>query len=336
MKQKDLVSIIIVNWNGKDWLQKCLPSLRKQSYKNIEILVVDNGSTDGSMAWVKRYYSKVIRIELKKNLGFAQTNNLGYKRSHGSYVLFLNNDTIVTKNFMTELLSVFASDPRIAGAQSKLLLMDDHRKLDAVGAFLTPTGVLFHYGLKHPDEPSYDKEINLYTVKGACMMFRRSVLQKVLLRGNLFDPAYFAYFEETDLCHRIWLSGYRIVYAYRSVIYHKAGATSTKIPNAFVQFHSFKNRIHSYIKNLSLVNLAIILPVHVIFCEAYTIHLLLRGYLGMCLTIQKAILWNIIHLNETLADRRIVQCSIRKRTDSDLMPIIMKHPSMGYYFELLQ
>jgi GT2 family glycosyltransferase len=335
MIQKNLVSIIIVNWNGKYWLKECLASLRAQRYEHIETIVVDNGSTDGSMVWTKQYYPNVICIELKKNLGFAQTNNLGYKRSHGSYILFLNNDTIVTNNFITEFLRVFASDSRIAGAQSKLLLMDDSRKLDAVGAFLTPTGVLFHYGLKQTDGPRYDKEIDLYTVKGACMMFRRSVLEKVSLHGNLFDPSYFAYFEETDLCHRIWLRGYRIVYAYKSVVYHKAGATSTQIPNAFVQFHSFKNRIHSYLKNLSWLNIVNIMPVHLLFCEAYTIHLLLRGYFSMCLTVQKAILWNIIHMNETLADRRIVQRKIRKRTDRELMPIIMKNPSLGYYFSLL-
>ncbi len=335
MKQRDLVSIIIVNWNGKQWLRVCMASLMAQEYTNIEVIIVDNGSTDGSMIWVKRYYPKVICIELKNNFGFAQTNNLGYKRSHGSHILFLNNDTIVTKNFITELLSVFASDPRIGGAQSKLLLMDDHRRLDAVGAFLTPTGVLFHYGLKQIDSSQYDMQIDLYTVKGACMMFRRDVLQKVTLHGNLFDPAYFAYFEETDLCHRIWLAGYKIVYAYRSVIYHKAGATSTKIPNAFVQFHSFKNRIHSYLKNLSLINIIRIVPIHVLFCEAYTAHLLLRGYFGMCLTIQKSLLWNVIHIKETLSIRQIVQNKIRRRSDSELMPVIMRHPSFLYYFSLL-
>lgn len=336
MKHNPLVSIIIVNWNGKQWLETCLPSLMRQSYKPVEIIVVDNGSSDGSGEWVNRHYPDVILVRRKTNTGFAEANDRGYRKSRGKYILFLNNDTVVLKNFITEFLKVFASDKRIAGAQSKLLLMDDHTKLDAVGAFLTPTGILFHYGLKQPDAPSYDAQIDLYTVKGASMMFRRDVLEKVKLRGNLFDPAYFAYFEETDLCHRIWLAGYRIVYAHKSVVYHKAGATSTKIPNAFVQFHSFKNRIHSYIKNLSVPNLLRILPAHVIFCEAYTVHLLWKGYFGIALAIQKAILWNIIHAKSTSADRKTIQTKMRKMSDADLMPIILKHPPLSYYFGLLQ
>ncbi len=332
----DLVSIVIVNWNGLSWLKGCLPSLAKQRYTPVEIIIVDNGSTDGSVEWLRLKYPKVTVIPLKENLGFARTNNIGYEKSKGTFVLFLNNDTVVTDNFITELVKVLRSDATIAGAQSKLLLMDDHTRLDAVGAFLTLTGILYHYGLKARDNARFDKEINLYTVKGACMMFRRDVLEKVAVRGNVFDPAYFAYFEETDLCHRIWLSGYRIVYAHASVIYHKAGATSTKIPNAFVQFHSFKNRIHSYIKNLSSVNAAIILPVHFLFCEAYTVYLLSKGYMGIAAAVQKAILWNVVNIRRTLKDRKIVQRRIRKMPDGDLWPMIVRTPPASYYFGLLQ
>ena len=243
------VSIIIVNWNGLRWLTDCFTSLYKQNYINFEIIFVDNASKDGSVSWVKKHYPDTKIIVNSENLGFAGANNVGYRKAKGEYVLFLNNDTRVTKNFLTELVNVLESDTLIAGAQSKILLMDKPDIHDSVGAFLTPTGFLYHYGFGRKDQAKYNKQINLYTAKGACMIFKADVLNRVAINGNIFDPDYFAYFEESDLCHRIWLAGYRIVYAYTSVIYHKMGATSSSMNNSFIQYHSFKNRIRSYLKN---------------------------------------------------------------------------------------
>lgn len=330
-----LVSIIIVNWNGKHLLESCLLSLSKATHKYVEWIIVDNASTDGSAQWIKKRYPKTILLTNAENLGFSHANNLGYKQASGEYVLFLNNDTKVNPDCITELLKPFITDRKIGSVQSKIFLMDDPARLDSIGAFLTPTGFLFHYNLGGKDKPEFDKQIDLYTAKGAAMMFRRDVLKRVEVNGWLFDPEYFAYFEETDLCHRVWLSGFRIVYAYKSVIYHKMGATSNTLASNWVQFNSYKNRINSYIKNFGLLNLICILPLHILLCHVLAITFLLKRNPSWFTAIEKAIWWNIIHLPETLKQRRFIQSRIRSLPDSEFFPKIMKFPEAGYYVGFL-
>ncbi len=331
---KGLVSIIIINWNGLRWLPDCFDSLSKQEYKNYEIIFVDNASKDESVSWVKKNYPKTTILINKENLGFSDANNVGYKVAKGEYILFLNNDTRVTKTFLTELVRVMGSDKKIGGAQSKILLMDHPDTHDSVGAFLTPTGFLYHYGFGAKDTPKYDKQIDLYTAKGACMMFKKSVLKKVEVEGNILDPSYFAYFEETDMCHRVWLAGYRIVYAYKSVIYHKMGATSSSMNNAFIQYHSFKNRIHSYIKNLSGGWLIKILPIHLLFCEAFFLTSLVKGKYQLAWNIQRAIWWNIRRLPTLIRYRRYIQTHIRSVSDDTIWSRVFKKPTLHYYWYL--
>lgn len=334
MKQK-LVSVIIVNWNGLQWLLDCFKSLLEQRYKNIEIIFIDNASTDGSVAWVKKHYPKTKILVNDRNIGFSDANNFGYREAKGQYILFLNNDTIVTKNFLVEMIAAVERSQEIGGAQSKILLMDNKDTHDSVGAFLTPTGFLFHYGFKKKDEKKFDSQIDLYTAKGACMLFRKSVLDAVSVDGNIFDPAYFAYFEETDMCHRVWLSGFRIVYAYKSVIYHKMGGTSSSMNNAFVQYHSFKNRINSYVKNLGTLNLLKLMTLHLLLAIGMAWFNLLKGNIGLWIAIHNAIVWNIRTWKKSLADRKYIQTYIRRRTDSELFPVIMKHPKIRYYLSFL-
>ncbi len=332
---RPLVSIIIVNWNGIRWLPDCFGSLAKLEYKNYEIIFVDNASEDDSVEWIKKHYPKTKILINKENVGFADANNIGYRKAKGEYVLFLNNDTRVTKTFLTELVNVLETDKTIGGAQSKIFLMDKPDTLDSVGAFLTPTGFLYHYGFGKKDQPKYDKQIDLYTAKGACMIFKREVLEKVAIDGNIFDPDYFAYFEESDLCHRVWLSGRRIVYAYKSIIYHKMGATSSSMNNAFIQFHSFKNRIRTYIKNFEAPSLFTYVPLHIMFCQLYACVSFIEGKWSLAWAIERALLWNCVHLGHTLQLRNILQKRIRQVEDGQFMRAISHTPPLGYYIGLL-
>jgi GT2 family glycosyltransferase len=334
MKQA-LISIIIVNWNGLRWLPDCLGSLAKQDWKNYEIIFVDNASNDESVTWVKKHYPKTKILINKTNLGFSDANNVGYKATKGEYVLFLNNDTRVTKTFLTELVKVMDSNPKIGGAQSKILLMDHPDTHDSVGAFLTPTGFLYHYGFGQKDSPKYDKQIDLYTAKGACMIFRKSVLNKVAIDGHIFDPDYFSYFEETDMCHRVWLAGYRIVYAYKSVIYHKMGATSSSMNNAFVQYHSFKNRINSYMKNLGTKILWQIMPTHIFICLGFVLFSLLQGKFQLGWAVLRAIGWNIRKIKDTKNTRQYIKKKVRVIQDNQLLPAVMKYPDLWYYLSFI-
>lgn len=330
-----LVSIIIINWNGKKHLEKCLPSLRRQKYKKIEIILVDNASVDDSVNYVKQVFPTAKIIINPTNLGFSEANNIGYKKAKGEYVLFLNNDTEVTNNFLSELIANIEKNEEIGGAQSKILFMEKKDTLDSVGAFLTTTGYLYHYGAIKKDSRKYNHKILLYSAKGACMIFKKSVLKKIEVEGRIFDPKYFAYFEETDLCHRVWLAGYKIMYTPSSVIYHKVGGTSTKMVNSFIQFHSFKNRIRSHIKNLGTLNLLIILPIHLLVCEFNAFAFIVKRNFNISLAIQKAIFWNILNISETFTMRRIVQRKIRKVEDKEINDKIFKSVDLAYYLSLI-
>lgn len=326
-----LVSIIIVTWNGKKHLQKCLSSVFQQRYKHFEVIVVDNNSTDGSIEYIKKYFPHVKLILNKENFGFAQANNIGYRYARGEFILFLNNDTKVTPTFLLELVKVLEKDKSIAGVQSKIHFMDDPKLLDTVGSYFTPTGFLYHYGFAKLDGKKYREQINIYSAKGAAMLFRKNVLDKVRVNNEIYDSRYFAYFEETDLCHRVWLAGYRIVFCPISKIYHKVGATSSTLDNSFVQYHSFKNRIDSYIKNLGVNNLFKILTVHLILCEGIAVMYLFRKKLNMTWAIQKAIMWNIINLRHTLHKRQFIQSSLRALSDERFFPLISKTVPLSYY-----
>jgi GT2 family glycosyltransferase len=327
-----LVSVIIINWNGKHFLDKCLTSLYAQKYKNIEVIFVDNASTDGSINYVKEKFPKTKIVINKENLGFADANNIGYRVAKGEYILFLNNDTEVTDTFIIELLVVLENNPKIGGAQSKILLMDEPDRLDSVGAFLTKTGFLFNYGIAKKDSPKYNKQIDLYTAKGACMMFKKHVLEEILVDGEILDSRYFVYFEETDMCHRVLLAGYKIVFVPKSAIYHKMGGTSTKLNNSFVQYHSFKNRLNSYTKNLSLKELIQIMPVHIVLCEGFALFSLLKGNLALFKAVHQAYFWNITELKTTIKKREYIQRKIKKVTInfSKLLPVNIR-PSYYYY-----
>lgn len=331
---KKLVSIIIVNWNGKQYLEKCLNSLYAQTYKNFEVIFVDNGSSDDSIDFIKKNYPKVKIIKNKENLGFAQANNIGYNNSKGDYILFLNNDVEATENFLIELVKVLQSSEKIGGAQSKILLMDKPDIIDSAGAYFTNTGFLYYYGTFKKNSAIYNKENFIYSAKGASMIFKRDILEAIKVRGEILDSRYFAYFEETDMCHRVWLAGFKIVFVPKSVIYHKMGGTSVRLNNSFVQFNSFKNRINSYIKNLGIINAIKIVPIHLLVCEIYALISLLQFKLFLFVAIQKAILWNISNLQKTLELRDIVQNKIRKVDDSEFSREIFKYPKLSYFYRI--
>ena len=242
-----LVSIIIVNWNAKEDLKECLGSLSTIDYLNYEIILVDNGSTDGSVSLVRKQFPEVIIVESDKNLGFAEGNNLGYQKSKGEYILFLNNDTIVTRDFLRELVNFIKGKKDVAVIQPKILFhrpgTTAHHKINSIASFLLDSGFLYHldYGKK---ETKKVLPYEIFSAYGACFLARRNVIDKV----GLFDPDYFAYFEETDFCHRLWLAGYKVMILPDVFIYHKGEKTAQELSLTFIQYHSFKNRIFSFFK----------------------------------------------------------------------------------------
>jgi len=306
-----LVSIIIVNWNGGKVFENCLISLKKIDYLNWELIIVDNGSTDGT----QRYAT----IKNKRNVGFARANNQGYRKCKGKYVLLLNNDTRVEKRFLTKLVGRIEKEPQIGIIQPKILVMDKPTHLDSVGSFLTRTGFLEHYGFLAKDSKKYDKELLIFSAKGACMLVRREVIEKV----ELFDGDYISYLEETDFCWRVWLAGYKILYFPQSKILHKVGMTSKRLNQVIVNYHSFKNRLITLFKNLNGLNIILIGGLHLVIILGLSFYYLIHFRFKEAIMVWRAIYWNLSHLPSLVRKRRKVQ-KIRTVTDKEVFRYILK------------
>jgi len=230
------VSIIIVNYNGKELLQKCLDSLLKVNYDNFEIILVDNNSTDGTVEFITKNYPSLIIIKLDSNKGFAEPNNVAAKISKGKYLLFLNNDTVVTPNFISEMVKVMETDKKIAVCQSLLLKPDG--SVDSSGDFIDHLGVVYNSKTK------IDEIREVSSAKGASMLVRSDIFEKL----DGFDQKFFITFEDVDLCWRSWILGYRVLIIPTSIVYHEGGITIKKIKSE-IAFHGFKNQLAMKITN---------------------------------------------------------------------------------------
>jgi hypothetical protein len=317
-----MVSIVIANYNGSHFLKLCLDSLREQTYHNIEIIVVDNGSSDNSVEMLQRDYPEVRIIQNKKNLGFVSANNQGFRASHGQYILFLNNDTKVDRFFLERLITeITGREKEIGVVFSKLLLFNEPDRLDAIGSFLTNYGFLYHIGFQEKDHGQYNNLEEIFSPKGVCFLMPKKLLEEI----GAFDEDYFSYFEESDLFWRVWLSARKIRFVPRSIVYHRVGGTCTRLPSHFIDFHSFKNRICTLIKNLGTANLFKILPVHLLLCLGMSFLYLCNLRIKNGFSILKALGWNLFNLKSTLKKRKVIQRHIRKVNDKDLLRKIKRN-----------
>ena len=230
------VSVIIINYNGKELLEKCLDSLFKVEYDNFEVLIVDNNSSDNSIEFITKNYPSVIIIQLDSNKGFAEPNNVAAKITKCDFLLFLNNDTIVTPNFISEMIKAIKNDKKIAICQSLLLKSDN--TIDSSGDFMDELGVCFN------SKSSVSKIQEIFSARGASMLIEKKIFD---LMGG-FDEKFFATFEDVDLGWRSWILGYKCVLVPKSIVYHIGGQT-VNIFKSNIAFHGFKNQLAMKITN---------------------------------------------------------------------------------------
>lgn len=317
-----LVSIVMANWNGGKVYEKCLRSIERITYPKWELIVIDNGSTDGTTELSlnpKFEINNPLRgrktklIKNKTNVGFAPANNQGYGVSNGKYILLLNNDTLVEKNFLEVMVEKMEREPDLGVLQPKIKMMDNPKILDNAGSFLTRIGFLQHWGFMKKDSKQFSREREVFSVKGACMFIRRSAIEKV----GLFDNDFMSYFEESDFCWRAWLAGYRSIFYPKTFILHKVGFTIRRLDVGNLNWHYYKNRIASLIKNLGGANLLIVLPAHIFVSFGISLAFLFKGQPQSSAIIWKAFWWNIVNLKKTLAKRRRIQ-KMRKLSDREI------------------
>jgi len=338
MPPQSLISVIIINHNGREFLERCFTSLLKTDYDNFEIIFVDNASTDDSVQYISNNFrDKRIAVVLNdRNCGVPGGRNIGFKSSRGEYIVFLDNDTEVDSEWLKELVKVFEGDSKIAVAQCKLLNMVVRNKFDHAGDYLTPFGFLFERSNQAMDMGQFDKIDDIFSAKGAATMIRSPVFREL----GMYDDSYFMYLEETDFCFRVWLSGYRVVFSPKSVVWHAFNTPLKQYhkyySNYVVRFYGCRNYIVTLLRNLSWGNLVKILPLHILCWFMLSFAFLSKGKIDDFRWIIKGILWNFLNLDTVLRKRSIVQRKIRKIKDYVFLEKVMTRKSLIFYLNKLR
>lgn len=239
-----LLSVIILNWNGKQFLQECLNSLAAQTFSNFEIILVDNGSRDGSVDDVKDLFPGIRLVALSENTGFAEGNNLGLAVTEGQFIVTLNNDTKVVPEFLAELLIAALVAPDIGMVAAKMLNFHQTGRIDSVGVRPTTAGMGINIGVGETDDGQYDEPADVFGPCAGAALYRRDMLEEI----GFFDTDFFAYYEDLDLAWRGRLAGWRCVTAPAALVYHVHSATSGRM-SPFTVYHVQRNKWFVLLKN---------------------------------------------------------------------------------------
>ncbi|OGC50276.1 hypothetical protein A2716_03645 [candidate division WWE3 bacterium RIFCSPHIGHO2_01_FULL_40_23] len=331
------VTVLIVNYNGLGVVERCVRSVLSSSYSNLKVVVVDNNSSDGSLKVLKSFVNKHKNFSLTRlseNLGPAYARNFAMKKIKSKYVAFLDNDTLVKKDWLNEPIKRMEEDSSIGSCQCKLLIAYDRKRFDYIGDYVSQFGFLVQKcATGEKDEGQYNREFEILSAKSAGMVIRKEAFDKV---GG-FDDDYFIYVEETDLGWRLWLYGYRNVFTPHSVVYHEYGTTAKRLPkeqNYRVKFHGTKNYILTLLKCLSATSMIKILPIHLFLWVSMAFWFLLNGNLRNFFYIMKAILWNVAALGSMFKKRANIQ-KFRVISDKELFKKIMVTKDLSYFYNKL-
>lgn len=267
------VTVIVVNWNGGEFVIRCLRALERQTYADFRAVVVDNASSDGSAERIEREFPRVKLLRAGANLGFAAGNNLGFRHAEGSeWVALLNPDAFVEPDWLEKLVAAAETHPDCASIGSRLLRADDPRTLDGTGDVYHVSGVHWREGFGRPLEAWALVAKEIFSPCAASALYRLSAIRAV---GG-FDEDYFCYSEDVDLGFRLRLAGYRSWYAPDSVAHHVGSATTGKTSD-FTIYHGCRNTVWTYVKNMPGLLFWVLLPAHLAAVVMLSAKLAWRG-----------------------------------------------------------
>ncbi|PIQ96150.1 MAG: hypothetical protein COV67_11050 [Nitrospinae bacterium CG11_big_fil_rev_8_21_14_0_20_56_8] len=320
-----LVSIVNVTWNGRSLLEKHLPSLAGLHYSNFEVIIVDNGSTDGSVEFVREHYPRFKIVANEINLGTAEGSNVAIPVARGKYIFWVSNDMEFDPDIVDHLVARCESDPRIGICTVKMRRIKDEQlvdEIDSVGADLDIFGFPASRGIDEEDRGQLDYSTNVCFSFGGAMMIRKDVLE---ITGG-YDPSFLTLADDIDLSWRVWLAGYRVVVEPKAFLYHRVSATLGKTHNrAQKRFISERNTLRTLLKNYSTGVLFFILPVYFLLLIMEMTFFLAVGRPQIAVSGIRAIRWNLDRLKETLLLRKEVQ-SFRKIGDAKILSMRKKFP----------
>lgn len=307
-----MVSVIVLNYNGGRFIQDCLDSLKKIDHGKYtyEVVVVDNASSDNSVEIIKKYLPWIKFIETGKNLGYAGGNNVGVSVAKGKYLIFLNPDTVVDKNFLKELVDSIEKDKSVGAFSSKVLYKNRKDKINTVGGFWSILGISGSVGEGKRDD---DVGSTIYTFypTGCSMIIDKKLYTSI----GKFDDDYFLYCEDPDIGWRLWDNGYKVALAPKSKVYHSVSGSlkglGKKAYSDTFYYYNARNGLITIAKNAAMLDLFWMIPVYIFSWSALSILFLIRGNLRAAKSVIKGVVWPVSNIGWILEKRRK---SYRKKT----------------------
>ena len=249
------VTVVIPNYNGLKFMEPCMAALEKQTCKDFEILVVDNGSSDGSVDWLRSHQYPTIFLE--ENTGFSGAVNVGIKASKTPFVLLLNNDTEVEPDFIGEMIKAIRRSDQIFAVSSKMVQMYHKELMDDAGDMYSVLGWAYQRGVGRSSK-GYNREREVFSACAGAAIYRRAVFEQI----GYFDEMHFAYLEDIDVCYRAKIFGWHNRYCPTAVVYHVGSGTSGSKYNAFKVRLAARNNVYLNYKNMPLFQLLVnLLPI---------------------------------------------------------------------------
>jgi GT2 family glycosyltransferase len=297
---RPLVSVVIPSWNGRHHLEQCLPSLVRQSYQPLEIIVVDNGSDDGTVEWLRQAWREVKVLDLPENIGFAAGVNAGLEVALGRYIALLNNDTEAEPDWIDQLIAVAEQHHEAGMIASKLKLWNDRTRLHSAGDYYSVSGRPGNRGVWQEDDEQWRREAWVFAPCAGAALYRRELFDTV----GLFDERFGSYLEDIDLAWRAQLAGFKCRFAPHAVVYHRVSATGG---GPLASYYNGRNWIYVLVKNVpgSILRqywLAILREQGRVAWEALrawrgdAARARLRGQLAGCLALPRLLSWRRANL----------------------------------------
>jgi len=321
------VSVVIVNLNGKKWLEKAVPSVLHSSYPKIEVIVVDNGSTDGSVEFLRRDYPVVRAVTLDRNIGWSPANNEGVRAAHGQIIVCLSNDMIVDRQWLKEIVKLMSLNSKIGVVQCNSFSMWDSVSFDSCMNYLDRFG--YSYGYVPQSRPQ-----EVFFAEGMAFAFRREVIEKI----GLLDDYYFMEYDDMDFSWRARLAGYSVYFLPSAIVYHARGGTVGRTYFQRVRNVELYTRNHlvTLIKNYEMKNLLKVLPAVLAIELGKILYLMLKRNLTVALAASRGLLRVLRDVRVILVKRREIE---RIRRDRDAVVMKMMHhfnPKLQLLFLVLQ
>jgi hypothetical protein len=326
-------SIIIGNNNGFPFIKGCLDSILRSDYQDFEVILVDSGSIDGSLEYIKRKYATESRLRIipvGRNCGYAELNNIGANVASKDILIFLDFDTEVDPDWLNALAQAFQKDDSLGVAQPIILDFENRKVIQTGGMYMLKFCGWSWRWLSGYDYESLKRTIASNSIEigiagGAALAIRRAIFNRI--RG--FDSKFFMYFEENDLCWRVWLLGYKVALVPTSVVYHFGGdmrkykirkleeRSRKELHRGIKSFNYIKNSLRMIAKNYDWQNLLIFSLTSIALVFLLSMYeLLTKGDAVSMKSLFRALLWNLLNIKETLNERRFVQKFVRKMSDN--------------------